>query len=84
MTNDNRQRSRQHALAMAKRGRHRNLYYHYLILRAGQGERALVIESPAHDIDEAAIDRGMVARRYHPHSIVNITTHDAGTGPACS
>jgi len=83
MTNDNRERARRHAIAIASHGQHRNLFYHYLVLRHGQGERAMVIESPAHDIDEAALDRRIVARRYHPRSIVSITTHDVGTGPAC-
>jgi len=84
MTSDNRQRARLHAIARASRGRRPRRFYHYLVLRVCGGEQSMVVESCGETIDEAAIDRGMVARRYHPHSIVSITTHDAGTGPACS
>ena len=59
-------------------------YYHYLTTRNADGStRDRVIGSAADNIDDAHRERCKIAAQYHPDKLVALSTHNAGTGPAC-
>ena len=49
-------------------------YYHEIVLRAPNGEAKApkIIGSAAENIDEAAHERGKIAKEYHPNQIISL------------
>jgi len=64
-------------------------FYHYLTRRVPRpnGEGCVVVNSVigsnARNIDDAANERSKIAANYDSATIVALTTHDRGYGPAC-